>query len=207
MSSPFSPLGAAPPTHDSKTWYSASWVEPGRPSRRAVSRATSHTPVSVRRPHSCTSLDSANAAARAATSGAIPRVSSGTQRRRDVVGVGEVGAGHGTVERDVVAERRRRLVGHGHAADVHQQRGVEASRTSSSPRSMPAGQRSGDQARAHRRARRQPEAEVGDHRKARRADRPVEPRRHGSTVEATENLSWPRVRGGVDSLDVRVGRR
>ena len=78
MLSPFNPPGAAPPTHDSKTWYNASWMELGRPRPRAVSRATSHTPVSVRYPHSNTSRDRAKARARAAMFGAIPRVTSGT---------------------------------------------------------------------------------------------------------------------------------
>ena len=79
MASPRRPPGAAPPTQDSNAWYRPSCVELGRPRRSAVSRATSQTPVSVRRPHSHASADRANERARAATSGVIDRVSSGTK--------------------------------------------------------------------------------------------------------------------------------
>ena len=184
MLSPFSPPGAAPPTHDSKTWYSACWVECGRPRRRAVSRATSHTPVSVRRPHSCASRESAKACALAATSGAIPRVSSGTN-------VAAMSSGSARFER--ATARLRAMSSPNAAADswatatqptCMSRAGVERVTDVVVAQVGAPGQRGSDQARAHRRARRQPETQVGDHRETAEEVRQSEALRHASTVGA-----------------------
>ena len=106
----------------------------------------------------------------------------GHQRRRDVTGIGEVRAGDRTVQRDVVSERGRRLVGDGHAADVHEQRGVERVTHLVVVEPDGACQRGRDEARAHRHARRQPEPEVGDHRQAAEKVCESDPLRHGPTL-------------------------
>ena len=210
MLSPFSPPGAQPPTHDSKTWYSASWVDSGRPSRRAVSRATSHTPVSVRRPHSSSRERRTPSPARPRAA-AIPRVSSGRNVATMSSGSARLVAGDGTVEGDVVAERGRRLVGDGHAADVHQQGGVEGVAHLVVVQIGAPGQRRSDQARAHRHARRQPEPRSAT------IDRP--PRRSASrriptraTVEASDFAKHRADRGhpppaGQKAATAKTGER
>ena len=157
------PAGAAPPTHDSNTWYNAELDGARKTETQAVSRATSHTPVSVRYPHAYTSRDRAKPAPGRPCSGPSPRHL--RHKRRPRCSWDRPGCpGHGTVEGDVVAERGRRLVGHGHTADVQQQGGVERVTNVVLAQIGAPGQRSRDQARAHRHARRQPETHVGDHR-------------------------------------------
>ena len=106
------------------------------------------------------------------------------QRRRDVVGVSQVRACDGTVQGDVVPERSRRLVRHRHATDMQEQTGVERVTDVVVAQVGVPGQRSSDQARTHRRARRQPETQVSDHRKTAEEIRQPDARRRASTVGA-----------------------
>ena len=184
MLSPFNPPGAAPPTHDSKTWYSASWVELGRPRPRA--RVTGHRahPGVGAIPPLVHLAGQGEGPCPGGHVGAIPRVTSGTNVTTMSFGSARLVAGHGTVEGDVVAERGRRLVGHGHAADVQKQGGVERVMNVVLAQIGAPGQRRRDQARAHRHARRQPETQVRYHRKTAKKISQSETLRHPFTVGA-----------------------
>ena len=106
------------------------------------------------------------------------------QRRRNVVGIRQVRTGDRTVEGDVVTERRRRLVRHRHAAEMQEQTGIERITDVVVIEVGAPSQRGSDQARAHRRPRRQPETQISDHRQTTEKIHQTEALRHGSTVGA-----------------------
>ena len=103
----------------------------------------------------------------------------GQQRRGDVLRTAQVGPGHRTVEGDVVTERRRRLVGDPDAADVHQQRDVEAVPDVLVVEIHPAGEGGGDHTAPHRRPRRKTEAQIGHERQPPQQVGETQPAGHG----------------------------